>query len=358
MLDPKTRIRLRTTALAGIDYVVGILSLFAYAAVGTISYAVPLKILLAGLIFNTIFLAAIASGSTRHCRDPSLTGMQVTAACGINLVGVLMAPQVTYMFIANIFVPLAYAVLHFSRRAFLVAWVLLSVAWCSVLWLLGAEVGIAVSTRAEQTILMGSLVLVFARFIAINAEVSRLRERLHVKNKNLADATARLAELATHDELTGIWNRRKFMDLLQEERMRAERTGSGFCVAIVDVDHFKTVNDRFGHGVGDVVLKALAALLQNSMRATDRVARFGGEEFTFVLVDYNENALPVAMERMREAVERHDWQRIAPGLAVTVSAGVAAWRWGESTGQVLNRADTALYEAKNAGRNCIRIAPN
>ncbi len=358
VLDTKTRIRLRTTVFAAADYVVCIVILYAYAAAGTLSYSIPNQLLLVAIIFNAISIGGIGSGFTRRFIDPSITGLQVMAACGINLLGLLLAPQIAYLFLVNLFVPLAFAVLHFSQQAFLFAWMLLSACLGAVVWLVGGQAGIAVSSSTEVFIFWSVLVLAFGRFMAINAEVSRLRARLQHKNRELADATLRLAELATHDELTGIWNRRKFMELLQEERTRAERSGSTFCVAIVDVDHFKLVNDRFGHPVGDEVLKELARLLQASMRSADRVARFGGEEFTLLLVDFNVDALPWAMDRMRELVERHDWQRVAPGLSLTVSAGVAAWRQGETVAQVLSRADTALYEAKDAGRNCVRIATN
>ncbi len=356
MTDTKTRIRLRTSVFAAIDYGVNVLILFAYAAVGTIPMDVPVKILVVAILFNVIFLGGIASGVTQRFRDPSITGAQVSAACGINLLGILLAPEITYMFLVNLFVPLSYAVLHFGKRQFLTSWILLSLATGYVLSVVGSRAGIALDSDAERIILPVVIALVLGRFVAINAEVSRLRARLQDKNKALAIATARLAEIATHDELTGIWNRRKFMSMLQEERVRVERGGSGFCVAIVDVDRFKQINDRFGHLVGDAALKVTASLLQGAIRATDRVARFGGEEFVLLFVDIDREALPVAMERVRAVIERHNWESVAPGLHLTISGGVSAWEPSEGVEQALNRADGALYEAKEAGRNCFCIA--
>lgn len=355
-MDTKTRIRLRTTAFAAADYVVNILILCAYAVAGTIEVGVVFKIVAVAIAFNIIFIGGIAFGVTRNFRDPSVTSLQVTAACGLNLLGILLAPAITYMFLINLFVPLTYAVLHFSRRQFLGAWILLSLATAGVLSIVGRSASIAVSTDAERVLFPIVIALVLARFVAINAEVSRLRTRLHDKNKDLEDATARLAELATHDDLTGIWNRRRFMGMLQEERLRSERTGSGFSVAIVDIDRFKQVNDRFGHLIGDVALKEAAGLLQAGMRSTDRVARYGGEEFVLLFVGLDEDSLPMMAERVREAVESHDWGSVAPGLRITLSVGVAAWQQGEDVEQLLKRADDALYEAKEAGRNCIRVA--
>lgn len=354
--DPKTRIRLRTTAFAAADYAVNVLILFAYSTAGTIPVSVPITILVMATVFNLIFFGGIVSGLTLRFRDPSITGMQVMAACGINLVAILLAPEITYMFLLNLFVPLSYSVLHFSRREFLLAWILLSLATSYVLWAVGGRAGIALETDAERMILPVVIALVLGRFVAINAEVSRLRARLHQKNKELAAATTRLREMATHDDLTGIWNRRMFMTALGEERLRATRTGSGFCVAVVDIDRFKQINDRFGHLIGDAALAKTASLLRETIRATDRVARFGGEEFVVLLVDIDRDSLPIALERVRLAVEKYSWDEIAPGLRITISAGVSAWVSGENVEQAIKRADAALYEAKESGRNCFRIA--
>jgi diguanylate cyclase (GGDEF)-like protein len=144
--------------------------------------------------------------------------------------------------------------------------------------------------------------------------------------------------------------------LMSLERRRAERQGTGFSVAIVDADHFKLVNDRFGHQVGDAVLQELAKVLEKTRRTTDNLARYGGEEFTLLLLDPSAEKSAVALERIRNSVEQHDWERIAPGLHVTISGGVAAWRPGEEIDDVINRADEALYAAKNEGRNRIQVS--
>jgi diguanylate cyclase len=354
--DRVTRLRMRTTGLAALDYALNVAILFGFAAVGTIPYDVPLKVLAVALVFNLIFLGGIGSGFTKRFRDPSLTGAQVFAACGINLLGLLLAPQIAFMFIVNLFVPLSFGGLHFSRRQFLLAWLLISLALGLALSTVGSGAGLGPVAPPGRFLFWLVLTRAVGRFLAINAEVSRLRARLHERNKELAQASAKLGELATHDELTGVWNRREFMHLLQDERGRAERGGPAFCVAMVDADHFKQVNDRLGHLAGDGVLQELAQLLESTLRTADRLARYGGEEFAVLLVGSAGEAAPAALERMRNAVSAHEWDRVAPGLRLTISAGIAGWRAGEDVGQLLNRADAALYAAKNAGRNCIRVS--
>ncbi|MDB5764911.1 MAG: hypothetical protein JWQ21_3906 [Herminiimonas sp.] len=355
-LNAKTRIRLRTTLFASADYAVNVLILFGFAAAGTVSYGIPLKILAIGLVFNAIFLSGIASGFTQRLRDPSMTAIQLLAACGINLLGLLLAPQIAYMFIVNLFVPLSYGSLHFQQRMFLAAWIFLSCALGAAMLTIGEHANIALATPVERLLFWIVMVIALGRFLAINAEVARLRAGLQNKNDQLGAMTARLADLASRDELTGLWNRREFMRLLQDESRRAVRSRSNFCVALIDIDHFKQVNDRFGHLVGDAVLHELAQLLETMRRATDSVARYGGEEFTLLLVGPKLSTATVALERIRNQVAQHNWESAASGLQLTISAGIAGWQPGETMLQVLDRADGALYEAKNAGRNCVRVA--
>lgn len=356
-LDAKTRIRLRATAFGAADYAVNALILFGFAAAGAVPYAVALKMAAVAVLFNAIFFGAIGFRLTQRFQDPSMMATQVIAGCGINLFGLFLAPQIAYMFIVNLFGPLCYGSLHLSQRALLRVWLILSGSLGAILWLAGAQVGIAPATIAESGLFWLLVTVAVGRFLAINAEVSRLRLRLQGKNKHLAAVSARLADLASRDDLTGLWNRREFVRTLLNERKRAERQGGKLCIAILNADHFKQINDRFGHLVGDQVLKELAKVLEKTRRTTDNLARYGGEEFTLLLLDATLDAAIVALERMRTSVEQHNWERIAPGLQkMTISAGVAAWQPGETDGQVINRADRAMYEAKSAGRNCVHVA--
>jgi diguanylate cyclase len=356
MQDATVAARLRTTVFAAADYAINILILFGFAAVGTISYEVPQRFLAVALAVNAAFVIVIAGGFTRRLRDPSMTALQVYAACGINLYILLLAPQITYMAMVNLFVLLSYGSLHFSQRMFLFTWFGLSCAIGFLLRVVGPQIDIIMSNDAERWMFWAVVSTALGRFLALNAEVSRLRGRLHERNRDLAMMAGKLADLASRDELTGLWNRREFMRRLTEERKRVERRSGGFCIALVDADHFKQVNDHFGHIVGDLVLQELAGILDRTRRTTDTLARYGGEEFILLLLDAKPDAAALAMERLRSGVELHDWESIAPGLRVTVSSGIAASREDEEITQLINRADTALYEAKKAGRNCLRIA--
>jgi len=167
----------------------------------------------------------------------------------------------------------------------------------------------------------------------------------------------KLEHLSHHDSLTGLLNRRAIEYLLDREIQRLQRFGEGFSVLIVDIDHFKRINDRLGHAAGDVVLCAVAKALQVQAREVDRVARFGGEEFCVILPHtLHEGALQAA-ERLRDAIRNLsiEWQDEV--ISVTVSTGVAtAHRTDDALDDLLQRADQALYQAKEAGRNRVVAA--
>jgi diguanylate cyclase (GGDEF)-like protein len=160
-----------------------------------------------------------------------------------------------------------------------------------------------------------------------------------------------LRRLATTDPLTGTFNRRHFMDLMTREQRRADRYGAVFSLLMVDIDHFKRVNDGYGHQVGDQAIQAMAEACKRMMRPTDIVARYGGEEFIITLTHTDHaGALKVA-ERLRLIVADIVVPTERGGLTITVSIGVSTFTRGARLEQIIAAADTALYAAKAGGRN-------
>jgi diguanylate cyclase (GGDEF)-like protein len=178
-----------------------------------------------------------------------------------------------------------------------------------------------------------------------NVELSALNEELSVLN-------AELERLATTDVLTGAWNRRKFNDLLTAELARGHRYGQDLALVLFDIDHFKRVNDTFGHDVGDRVLGELVALVRSEIREVDELARWGGEEFIVLCPGTDGAGARGLAERIRVACAAHAFS--AAG-AVTVSAGVTSCAADDTPETLFTRVDTALYEAKRAGRDRVRV---
>jgi diguanylate cyclase (GGDEF)-like protein len=162
--------------------------------------------------------------------------------------------------------------------------------------------------------------------------------------------TERIQRLAHTDELTSLPNRRYTLERLRHEVERVERTGSSLAIAMLDVDHFKAVNDTYGHPIGDTVLGRVARALGGAVRTVDLVGRWGGEEFLAVLPFATPVGAQVVAERLRRVVEALSPTDGGPDK-VTTSVGVAAFGAGDSAASLISRADAALYEAKNAGRN-------
>jgi diguanylate cyclase (GGDEF)-like protein/PAS domain S-box-containing protein len=157
---------------------------------------------------------------------------------------------------------------------------------------------------------------------------------------------------ATTDALTGLLNRRRFIELSEVELARAARYGHPITVVMLDLDHFKVINDTFGHGFGDTVLHKLSSVLRNHLRRSDVVGRMGGEEFAVLLPQTETTPAVATLERVRGAVETMALDGEARSdRRVTVSIGLVGLRAGETLDEVLRRADAALYKAKAAGRN-------
>jgi len=194
--------------------------------------------------------------------------------------------------------------------------------------------------------------LVAARTAALEASLAR-------NDALLAEVQAKGELLEKHsreDSLTGVANRRHFDERLAAEVARAERYGHPLCLLLLDLDHFKRINDSHGHGAGDIVLRRAARIMAASARSTDFVARIGGEEFAVLLPEQDGAGARAVAENLRGLVAGLDNTDIAADLRVTASLGVAVLRPGEGRDSLLRRADAALYEAKNAGRDRVMMA--
>jgi len=159
---------------------------------------------------------------------------------------------------------------------------------------------------------------------------------------------------ATTDSLTGIMNRREFTAVLAREVNQARRYGTPLALAMYDLDHFKLVNDTFGHDVGDYVLQAVTRLVGGNIRDTDIMARWGGEEFMVLMPQSDINAARIVAEKLRLQISGHHFDSVN---ALTVSFGITVFEPADDPDSLLKRVDNALYLAKKQGRNCVAVLP-
>lgn len=230
---------------------------------------------------------------------------------------------------------------------------------CEQLTVMGSEqataLRLAIKERVELERRQSESRQEYQDLARINNELATLQRELAKKNAQLEAANRRISELIRTDSLTGLPNRRRVAEVVEQEMARIARHGGALSVVLSDLDRFKTINDTWGHGAGDDVLRAVAEVLRRQLRREDLPARWGGEEFLLVLpATPAERAVPLA-ERLRTAIASE--VLLPDGRAVTASFGVAQLGPGETWDALLRRADRALYDAKEAGRDRLALAP-
>lgn len=189
----------------------------------------------------------------------------------------------------------------------------------------------------------------------LTSEMTKLRRRMKHKKQELMQALETIRTLATVDELTMLANRRHMKELLVAEERR-QPPGAGSCVALLDIDFFKQVNDQYGHALGDEVLREFARAARGALRATDTLARWGGEEFLLLLPDTGQRDARQVLARMAERVHALRVEGFDPARRISFSAGLAERRDKEPFCDAIKRADKAQYRAKAAGRDRIELA--
>jgi len=351
------RHRLRMTLLSVVNSLLQSIVIGLYATTGTIGWPVAAAFAAASLGSTGLFALGVAARWLLALGDARLLHAQIAANFAVQIAFLIIAPPLWMIFLASTLITCTYAMVALTPRQFTGLWLAYGAITALALLAGHERFETPAPTPANIAILWLFFFLGVRRLALTGAAFSRLREQLSEKNRQLTILLERNKELASHDELTGVFNRRHLMQLLVEERERAGRAGQPFSIALLDLDHFKTINDRFGHAGGDAVLKRFCTLTAAAMRSVDRFARYGGEEFVLLMpVTTSIETACQAAERIRRGVAAEDWSATlgAGATAVTVSAGVATWRAGETTEELLARADACLYEAKRQGRDrCI-----
>lgn len=297
------------------------------------------------------FYLLVRSGLTRNLADPSLTLVHALVGISLNTAGyVLVGPTRA----SSLFLMALVLVLMMFRlkpaQILLAAGAGIVQMGCAMLWLRWREPEAFTAEIAWAH--FGLLLSCLMTMAWIGATVSKIRLRLMEQRQQLRAAMGQVEQLATRDALTGLVNRGHMQSMLEHAVKQSTQAGIPFSVALLDVDLFKSINDTHGHRVGDEVLQRLARCVSERLRATDVMARWGGEEFLLLLPGTSVDEACLAVESVRDALAA---QRLIPSLqdlVVTLSAGVAEINTNEPVDVAIERADRALYLAKERGRNC------
>jgi diguanylate cyclase (GGDEF)-like protein len=309
-----------------------------------------------GMLTAAGFGLAFALRWNRHSQDRYLTLPQLFGASCVALIAGVQSPAVAMPMAAVLFIVFAFAALRMTRRQLLFAWAGITVGLAAVMASAPTPPALPAATPLQAALSTIWLSLSLGRCALLGLYGAGLRRQLVKRGRELASVTGRLKRLAMRDALTGALNRHAIMEALDAALDAADPHTGPLAVALVDLDHFKGINDRFGHQVGDDVLRRFVTVAARSLRASDQIGRWGGEEFLVVLPACGgAEAARMVADRLREAVATHAWREFGAELEVTVSVGVALARPGMTQGELLGRADLSLYQAKRAGRDRVCV---
>ena len=310
--------------------------------------------LVASSLGHLVFPWLIHAGRNLKRSDPSLTSSQIGWHLAFGAYAMYAAPEIRGLLVINLLLIMLFAVFRYHpRRLPVLAMILLA---CYALAVMAQILLSPLEVHWPQEALTALVfTLAVIGICLLGVEIGGLRMALKNRNAHLARAMQQIEELAVTDELTGLYNRRHLMRILKRQKSLSDLGDYHFALGFVDLDFFKKINDRYGHGVGDQVLIQVADALKRSLRDVDYVARIGGEEFVVVLSQATEQEALRLAEYLREDIERLIIPLEEPGkiLQLTASLGIAAHQPGEAVEDLMVRADRALYAAKECGRNCI-----
>lgn len=357
-LDAKQRLRLRRMKMASVSYAMWSgLAIFGFLTGKMDISRQVLLVVLGGVgLTNLYFYAMIRSGLNRRLADPSMTVPQLIIAFLWAMVLMLSSTELRGAMMMVYVITLLFGIFGLTRKGFFAITAFALTGYVAIVYA-GYSLFPDRFDLSREIIMAAILSASLVWCAWFGSYVATLKETLRQSNTELREAVSSASRMATRDHLTQSFNRRYMMECLQREKGRADKSGSGFSVCIFDLDHFKELNDRYGHLVGDEVLSAFAYLARQELRATDVIdldsegrcfGRFGGEEFMCLLPSTPEDGAVKCAERLRTATEDKEFRA---GARVTLSAGVAEYVPGESVADTLQRADEALYLAKQSGRN-------
>lgn len=337
-------------------YLVSLGVLWHSVSLGTLAPEVATLISLPMALTWGVVFVLIRTGWSARCADPVLTLSHAMASSLIIVLAYVLVGEYRADVLVLVAQTIAVTMFRISPRQslFLGCW--------AVGWLCVAQLALALGWfgPVNPALIGAHAVVSTASLLALALVakwVSDIRLKITRQARKLEETLAQVQSLATTDMLTGLLNRRQMEEVLEAEMALAQRQGHALCVAMIDLDHFKRINDVHGHRMGDEVLRRFAQLLQREMRQVDRCGRWGGEEFVLLMPHAALLQARLGLERIRKRLSdlpMHDDDT----LRVTLSAGVVQWQSGEGLDPWLERADQAMYEAKHSGRNRVVAAPS
>ena len=348
--DPKQALRIRRCFMAGAASIIYASLVYLSYLAGLTEWAAIAGLLILVPVINISMYIFFRTGLNLRMADPSLTAIQMSSAILTIMYAMYFANEARGVLLLSYILVFLFGIFRLDTRGFL---------YISIFTLLtyGIDIALLHLFRSKgvnfhiEYLQWGVLTLVLVAFSIIGGYISSLRQNLSIIKSEQAKSIEIIREMAIRDDLTGLYNRRHLLELLEYEKNRSSRGGGLFCLGMLDIDHFKNVNDIHGHLAGDAVLRAVATMINKTLRNTEFCGRYGGEEFLIVLTQTNIKGALIGAERVRTNIENTLFPDLGSDFKVTVSIGLSEYQMREDVDKIIARADEALYLAKNGGRN-------
>lgn len=349
--DKKQRLRIRRSLLAGLIFLICIGFMLFLASMNYINPNRALYLSLGMLSTCLGFYAALRSGFNLRFKDPALTLAQTL--------------------VAMTWICLAYANMGVAHTGTLMLYALVMVFGIFVLDIrsttISANYGVLAMSGTivykmitEPTVYLWAvemtnlllIITIIPTIAQLSKQLTHMRLRLKSQKMELETALSQIERIAAYDELTGLINRRRMTEVLAEHSRNQTRQTEGFAIAMIDLDHFKSINDQYGHAIGDKVLATFGEAARSVLREVDILSRWGGEEFLLLMPKTNNGHPNTGIERLRAYLACIEVCPEIADLRIHFSVGFTCYQKGESIYDTIKRADMALYQAKAQGRNC------
>ncbi len=301
------------------------------------------------LVTNLMVYITFRTGWNKRFKDPSLTLAQMIIGTFWVMVVIYYADRMRSVVLLLYLVVFVFGLFRLRLMQFLFLSVYAVANYAAVILLVLKTHPESINPQIDMLNIV-VLATVLPWFSLVGGYITHLRDKV-------SRALTTIERLAIVDDLTQVFNRRQMFKILEHQKALGDRGINPFSICILDLDHFKTVNDTYGHEKGDIVLKTVAQEVQKNLRDIDHIARYGGEEFILILTNSGSREAMICAKRIRTTVKELAYDSMPKDFRITVSVGVTKYQPTESIQDAMNRADKALYRAKAGGRDRVEYEP-
>lgn len=322
------------------------LSLYIFYRQGFISGVTFVSVAAVVVTVVVLFYSVFRFGFNLRFQEQSLMLPQLMTSLLIMLVVAYLERATQIALVPFILIAFSFGIFRLSTASLILLSVGCLAAYLGIILLRAHTEGYNFGFRADLAQWF-VLALTLPGMILVGKQIQNLRQLLRATRYQLEH----YEEKSVRDELTGLYNRRQLQSELEQAKLQADSHGIPFTICLIDIDKFKEINDNNGHLVGDTILKEFSRIARDSIRDTDVLGRYGGDEFMQILPDTDVKGAVMHAERLRVYAHFLDFQKILEQKHISLSIGVAQYRHGEKITDLISRADSALYQAKQLGRN-------